>query len=196
MLENVSNLALPIFAFYLITFCNFTKELIGCKIQDYLNKNMYGKHLIGFILLLFLVILSDPSNTEKNILSNIGYSILIYALFMITTKLSFSLMIVVLVLLLSLYVVGNISKKRKEEQTKQKEAEGSESKETRPLQTDSLETVKAVLISLMGVITVVGFGIYFIEKKREYGKTFSLEKFILGVPVCRNYTPESAKMIK
>lgn len=187
ILDKISELAVPIFAFYLITFCNFTKELIGCKIQEFLNNNMYGKHIIGFILLVFLVIWSDQSNTEKNLLINLGYSLLIYFMFIITTKLSFPLMVAVLFMLLLVYVVGNISKKRKEE----KKEEDKNKKE----EYDYLKMINLTLVSLIVIISVTGFGIYYVEKKREYGKTFSLEKFIIGVPVCKNYTQKSAKII-
>lgn len=187
ILDKISELAVPIFAFYLITFCNFTKELIGCKIQEFLNNNMYGKHIIGFILLVFLVIWSDQSNTEKNLLINLGYSLLIYFMFIITTKLSFPLMVAVLFMLLLVYVVGNISKKRKEE----KKEEDKNKKE----EYDYLKMINLTLVSLIVIISATGFGIYYVEKKREYGKTFSLEKFIIGVPVCKNYTQKSARII-
>lgn len=179
--EKISELAIPIFAFYMIIFCNFLKELIGCEIQTFLNNNMYGKHVIGFILLMFLVVLSDPHNTEKDLLSNLGYSFLIYLLFLVTTKLSFSLIVIVLVLLLTVYIVGNIAKKKKEEK---KEDEYNQ-----------LKTLNLILVSLIAIISAFGFGIYYMEKSKEYGKSFSLTKFIIGVPVCKKYTSTNAKLI-
>ena len=176
-----SNLALPLFAFYLIVFCNFTKELVGCRLQYVLDKNIYAKHFIGILLLFFLVIMTDPNNMEKNLLANVGYTLLIYALFVLTTKISFILMIPVLLLLLVCYITATISKKKKEEK---KEDEYN-----------NLKAIEKIAFVIMCLISIVGFIIYLIEKYREYGKQFSFVKFVLGAPVCRNYTPAAAKII-
>lgn len=176
-----SNLALPLFAFYLIVFCNFTKELVGCRLQYVLDKNIYAKHFIGFLLLFFLVIMVDPSNMEKNLLANVGYSLFIYILFVITTKISFTLMIPVLLLLLVCYIVATIAKKKKEEKKEE--------------EYHNLKMMEKIAFVIMCLISIVGFIIYLVEKQREYGDKFSFSKFILGTPVCRNYTPAAAKII-
>ena len=76
--------------------------------------------------------------------------------------------------------MNNISKKKKEEKKEEEQK--------------SLETMIMVLFSLIVVITIVGNGFYLVEKYNEYGSSFSLNKFILGVPVCKNYTPANAKL--
>ena len=181
-LYDISDLSLPLFAFYLIVFCNFTKELIGCKLMDLLDKNMYAKHLIGFVLLFFLVIMVDSKNMEKNLLINFAYSVLIYILFIITTRLSYYVMLLFLVILLVIYILGTIAKKKKEEN---KEEDYKQ-----------LKYVQSILFIIMCLIGFIGFIFYFIEKYREYRKNFSIFKFIVGDTVCRHYTPQDAKIAK
>jgi len=64
---NISKIIVSVFALYLLIFCNFTKELIGCKFNYILDSNIYYKHFIAFILLLFLIILIDEENINKNL---------------------------------------------------------------------------------------------------------------------------------
>jgi hypothetical protein len=33
-LDNISELGIPLFALYLLIFCNFSKETLGCKLQQ------------------------------------------------------------------------------------------------------------------------------------------------------------------
>lgn len=180
-INNISDLVLPLFAFYLIVFCNFTKELIGCRIQSTFDTNMYGKHFVGFILLFFLIIMVDPNNMEKNLFVNFGYTLLIYILFIVTTKLSFPIMVIVLLLLLVCYILSNIAKKRKQDGKDQ--------------EYQKMKTIQNVLFIIISIISVVGFLIYLLEKYREYGATFSIIKFIFGTVTCRNHTPKQVKII-
>ena len=38
---NISKIIVSVFALYLLIFCNFTKELIGCKFNYLLDTNIY-----------------------------------------------------------------------------------------------------------------------------------------------------------
>ena len=180
-MDKISDLALPLFAFYLIVFCNFTKELMGCSMQKMFDTNIYAKHFIGYILLFFLVIMVDPSNMERDLLANFGFSLLTYALFLITTRLSFPIMMLVLILLLVCYILGTIGKKKKQDN---KEEEYK-----------NIKLAKNIIFIILCVISVIGFVIYVIEKYREYGSKFSVINFIVGTTSCRNHTPNYAKII-
>jgi Ca2+/Na+ antiporter len=180
-LHTISDVSLPLFAFYLIIFCNFTKELLGCKLMHVLDTNIYAKHLIGFVLLFFLVIMVDSKNMEKNLLSNFGYSLMIYVLFIITTRLPYYIMLLFMIILLIMYILGVIAKKKLEEQ---KEEEYKQ-----------LKLAQSILFIILCCIGIIGFIVYFIEKYKEYSSNFSFIKFILGDTVCRNYTPKNAKII-
>lgn len=51
-------------------------SLVGCKLNYLLDTNIYYKHLVAFILLLFLIILIDEENINNDIFYNIAYAIL------------------------------------------------------------------------------------------------------------------------
>jgi len=111
---QITGLSVSIFAFYLLVFCNFTKELLGCRLVNFLDTNIYAKHLVAFILLFFLVILVDQKNMERDLLVNFGWSILIYLLFIITTRISFPFMIALLVLPLTIYILHQPKRKMRQ----------------------------------------------------------------------------------
>lgn len=180
-LDKISEVALPLCALYLLIFCNFTKETLACRLQEVLDKNIYAKHLICFILLFFLIIMADSKNMEQNIFINIGLCVLIYIVFIITTKLSFKLLIVVLILLLASYIIGTIAKKKKEDNNID--------------EYKRLKLAQNIIFIVLCCICVIGFIIYLIEKSREYKSNFSLLKFILGVNKCKHATPSAAKII-
>lgn len=176
----ISNLALPIFAFYLVVFCNFTAELLGCNLLHVLRENMYAKHIIGIILLFFLVIVVNPNFADKNILKNIGITLLIYLWFIITTRSPFSIMVGILVCLISIYII-NIAKDR---YTNEKNEDA----------VNKAQLIQNILTVIAIMLSIVGFGIYLYEKKLEYKEDFSIMKFFSGTTVCKNYTPENARI--
>ena len=45
---------------------------------------------------------------------------------------------------------------------------------------------KDIIYILVLILTLVGFITYFFDKKTEYGKTFTLYKFLLGTPHCHS----------
>jgi len=111
---DISKIIISVFAFYLIIFCNFTKELVGCKLTYLLDTNIYYKHFVAFILLLFLIILIDEDNINNNIFYNIAYAIIIYILFIISTRIYYLIIIIILVLLLLIYILDKLAIKEKE----------------------------------------------------------------------------------
>jgi cytochrome b561 len=142
---------------------------------------MYAKHFVTFMLLFFLVIIVDPNNSEKSILINFGWTILIYILYMITTRVSFPFMVILVIIMMIIYILSKIAKNKLEEK---KEDEYK-----------MLKYVQNILFIIFIILGVVGFLIYMIEKSREYKDAFSIFKFIFGTPVCRKFTPADAKLL-
>ena len=180
-LNNVSDLVIPLFALYLLVFCNFTKETLTCRLSHVLDTNMYAKHFVTFMLLFFLVIIVDPDNSEKGILANFGWTALIYVLYMVTTRVSFPIMVILVLIMMVMYILSKIAK-HKLEQKKEEEYK-------------TLKLAQNILFIILIIFGVVGFLIYFVEKSREYKGKFSFLKFLFGTPVCRKFTPADAKIL-
>jgi Ca2+/Na+ antiporter len=141
---------------------------------------MIVKHIVAWILLVFLVILVNPENADRNIVRTLIISFLVYVWFLMTTRTPFYIMIIIIVLLLIAYILS-ITRQRKEK-------EGDHDGAAKVMSVQYNLTITAI------ILTVVGFVIYYIEKKKEYRSNFSLQNFILGNVKCREYTPIRAQL--
>lgn len=195
MLDVVPNVALPVFAFYLLVACNYVKEIFGCGLQNVLDNSIFAKHAVAFILLFFLVVAVNPELADQKLAQNFALSVGIYIWFIITTRTPFYIMLMVVVLLLASYI-ASIAKSRHaknlaESNPKPSDSAGAEMQARH-------DTAKAwqygLAYAALG-ISIVGFIIYFIEKRREYGSSFTLAKFFSGNLKCRGYTPASVKLV-
>jgi len=172
---EISKVILSIFAFYLLIFCNYTKELIGCKLQNILDTNIYAKHIIAFLLLYFLIIIVDNDNIENTYFYNFGVCFFIHILFIITTRIPYYLIIIILILLIVLYIINKY--KKKEEEKKENK--------------NSNEINKYFYMELSLIFTIflfmsIGFVYYGFEKYCEYDKKFSILTFVIGNIKCKS----------
>lgn len=174
----VPNVALPVFAFYLLVGCNYIKEVIGCQLQHVLDNNMLAKHVVAFLLLYFLVVIARPEGSTR-VFYNLLVSAGIYAWFIVTTRSPYYIVLPVLVLLLVSYVASIAKDSPRSEEVEKTTAE----------RVQYFSAYTALAISL------IGFGVYLVEKKREYGSRFRLRKFFSGNLRCRGYTPSSARVL-
>ena len=173
--DTAGALALPVFGFYMLIACNFLKELFGCRLQTLLDKSMYAKHVLAFVLLYFLIILAVPENADQNALHNLGVAAVVYIWFVITTHTSFWVMLVVLLLLLGAYL-ASAAKKRHDTHKDKKAAK-------------SAETWQNVLAATAMLLSVMGFFHYVSAKRAEYGKRFTWTRFLAGGTQCATKTP-------
>ena len=167
---------IAIFVFVLIVFGNYLGELFPCRVQAIFNSNMYVKHTLGFLTLLFFVALTIPEVKEQE--NFIGYTTLIYLWFIMMAKCYYTIWFVVFGLVGLLYVLQMY--KGKEEK---KDGEGGAK------DLEMIKNAERVLIIGSFVMTVLGFLVYMGAKKIEYKKNFSYLQFIFGMPSCRGSSP-------
>jgi hypothetical protein len=181
--SSVTFVAPAVFAFYVVIIGNFlSNQLMGCRMQQLLTSNLFIMHLVGFLMLFFVVILVDPANADKNILANLGVAVVVYLWFVMSSKTNIYFTISTICILLTVYII-NAKRLRSAEEKKDDEA-------------NKLLKIQKFLVAIAGILTLVGFVIYLSEKKNEYRDEFSLVHFLFGTPRCRNYTPQSAKVLK
>ena len=157
---------------YLWLLFGFFTSLLGCDLQRLVSQNMYVKHFLALISFFFLFTLLDPNNR-----TNIGHvwlkTILVYLLFVMSTKSKAWASILILILL----IIDQTLK------TQISYVSGLESPDT--AQIARLTRWRRLLYALMVVVIVAGFVHYYIYQKGEYGDQFNLSTFIFGTPKCR-----------
>lgn len=173
LVEFAPNL-IAIFVFVLILSGNYLGELFPCRVQAIFNSNMYVKHTLGFLTLLFFVTLTIPELKEED--NFFGYTTLIYLWFIMMAKCYYTIWFIVFGLVGILYVTqmykGDLKKKEEQQDM------------------GTLKQVESIIVVITGIMTLLGFLIYMGAKKREYAKNFSYLQFVFGMPSCRGKSPK------
>jgi hypothetical protein len=179
---DIVDFAPSVFALYMLIGSNFLPELMGCRLQTALRTSMLAKHSMGIVLAFFLVVVVNPQFADKHLISCIGATLLIYIWFLMTTRSPFPIMLAAISILLVVYIMD--LRKRK------LESEGNAKGDVA-----SLRKYMIALCVIAGIISIIGFGIYMVEKSREYKNGFDFVTFLVGRVDCRNFTPNSAKIV-
>jgi hypothetical protein len=169
--HSIGDLALPVFAFYMLILSNFLGETLGCNLQKIMRYNMFAKHLVGYSLLLFLVIFSDEAN-RRPLAVKIIIAGAIYIWFFFTTKCPAPIMLAVLALLLVTYVIG-----------KQSSGDPEYLEDKGPAR-----KAQTILSASALVLSVAGFAVYVQRKRRDIGTGFSLPLMLTDTLRCAHHS--------
>lgn len=160
-------IAIFLFSFYLLIFCNATYEILGCKLKQTLKSNIYVKHLIAFILLIFLIVLTNENYANKHLFEVLLIAILIYIWFIITTRTNIYIIIIILILLLIIYYLDIKTKYENNEKIK-----------------ENYKYLQITIFIIAIIITIIGFIQYTIKTYNEKKNNFDINKYIFGVINC------------
>jgi hypothetical protein len=182
ILEKMNNLSglieyKALFVLYLIIAANFLAQTFGCKTQYLLNNNMYVKHLIGLFTLFFFVTLLSPVNqnidSDENLyFKKIGITVLLYVLFLLSTRTKGLFFNIFLSLIGFNYILNTYADSLNKDIHKEK--------------IEKIRKVAKIFGRLSIVVLVIGVVFYYQEKKKEYHGEFKISKFIIGNTDCRN----------
>jgi hypothetical protein len=157
---------------------NFIKDMFPCGFQKLFDNSVVLKYILTFFILFTSVILVKPSITKGRTLAFIsGITIFIYIWFIFMAKMNIYFFLLLLFILFILYVfVQYYSYKKLSDEDKKKY---------------DILTITIFILSI--IITVIGFLLYYGEKKYEYKKLFNWKDFFLKNIDC-NFTPPKGSM--
>jgi len=184
---DISGVSVAVFAMYLLVASNYVAEMFGCRLRNLLATNMIVKNFVAYFLLLFLVIVVNPEFSSKKPWVIFVLSLIVYVWFLLTSRTHIYVTLVILFLLMVSYICSVFINQYKAQQKEGDNSSANALKIAKIAQTTS--TYAAI------IITVLGFIFYLVEKKREYGQTFTLGKFFIGNIKCKGYTPKNAKIL-
>ncbi len=130
---------------------------------------MIYKHFFGILTMFFFVLLALPEYKKKGIFNNLGISLFFYSFFLLLAKTHYKFWMTIITSLAILYIISIYRKDLENEVDKKKIL--------------FIENVFGLFI--LG-LSIVGVIIYYLEKKLEYKKKFSLYKFIVGTVTCKH----------
>ena len=178
---------------------NYLGELFPCRVQKVFSNNMIVKHILGFLSLMFFVVLTRPNlYTSTNF---VYISILFYGFFMFLSKLNYVIWFLVFGIFAVIYVLQIYLNQIESENQINRNKIGDntvspDDDDKMPTQniTEKIEMIKdsQKYLFLSSIpITIIGFIHYLGEKKIEYGvKGFNYNNFLFGKPKCKEHSPE------
>lgn len=174
-----------IFIFILLIAAGEILRIFPCSVIDIIENNIYMKHFIGFLTMIFFVVLVVPIPDKKlnNILSK---SVLMYAIFILITKTESQFFIPIIVLLGITYLL--ILKKVEYREEIERNANIQVKTETLT-KIDTIVLINNSILIVIAILIIIGFVLYLGRKKYEYGSDFSYITFMFGKNVCSKTAP-------
>lgn len=147
---------------YLWLLFGFLATQLNCDLQRLMQQVPVVRHLVSLLAFFFLFTLID-SNNRSNLLTTWVKTVLVYILFVLTTKSKWFFAVPVLVLLLV-------------DQSLKKYAQGVKE----PERQRELQQASKVLNAVVFVTIIAGTFDYMLRQKKEYKGRFSYTTFFLG----------------
>jgi uncharacterized membrane protein len=167
-----------VFILYIVLAGRFLDPLIPCHSARLFENSMWLRHLLGFLTLIFFVVIADTEIDDYLPLGSIlAVAGVIYAWFLLSSKMTANWWVFLVLLLAGLYLIDLYESRQKDED---------------PTTAYVLDIVKKVSLGLGAILTFFGFLIYVGEKKLEYKSEFDWGTLLLGTPTCKgtpNKTP-------
>jgi heme/copper-type cytochrome/quinol oxidase subunit 4 len=164
-----------IFLFMIIIFGDYIGKMFPCGFQKLFRNNIHYKYILSFFILFIAIILSNEKLAKnKSIILLFGITCLLYVWFLFMTKMNVYFFISLLVILFVLYAYIQYYDFHKLEEKEKK----------------TYNIITLIFFILAIVITVVGFLLYYGEKKYEYKKMFSWNTFFFDTVICNNNPPK------
>lgn len=151
---------------------NFIAETLGCKTQLNLSNNMYIKHSV-ILLMLYFTLGYVNGGKPVHPLVNFKFSVLIWVIFLMFTKMNPYFTLGFVLLLTINYIIYTFI-----EYYKSIDKDDSRIKK--------LHDIFNGITSTLLVILVIGFTLYFMKQYNDYSDDWSYSKFIFGVTKCNS----------
>lgn len=172
MIEKLNLLLNSVGLLFLVASAGYMSNLLSCGIQNYFTNQMWAKHILVFLTILFYILLfsRDAYKTTVNdewVFPELFLSaIIIYIVFLLMGKLQPSYVVIILIAL-CIHMLISIEVENKNADL-----------------VKVLDFVQLMISGFVGLVIVIGVVVYVYKQRTEYGKNFSAEKFIFGVPKC------------
>lgn len=153
---------------------NYTGGLIGCKLEKIVSTSHPLLKMFYVVLMVYSCFTITDNKTNHHPLKLLLYAFLIVFVFNMFNRQTHYTLVIALFLMISILFVNKLitySEKNKDYTEKT---------------IKNLKKFQDFLMVSLATILTLGFIIYFIEKKNEYGKKFDLITFLVGNEKCKN----------
>ena len=96
---------------YLLVTANFLGDTLGKDAQRVMKNNMIAKHAVILLAIVFAFVLADPNYADKNMDLVLAQAVIVYALFVMSVRLPFPVLALVVALLAGAYLAHRQTKR-------------------------------------------------------------------------------------
>lgn len=161
-----------LFLLFMIIGGNFLAPLFPCRLQNILETNMYVKHILGFLTLLFFVEIAGGSfygHIDQAFIT----SCMLYFWFILTTAMEAKLFMILVILFAIMYLTKMYISRIDKQATPESIA-----------LTKKVVKIEGIFYYLSLAITILGVVKYYRRKSSELGDKFNFITFFLGKYKC------------
>jgi hypothetical protein len=162
-----------LFLLLLIQGGGFITETLGCKTQHLLSNNMFVKQFIIILMIYFTLSFVDKKNIHP--LENMKFTLLIWVLFIMFTKMEIRATLLCFVLLIVNYIIHIYVDHYNEDYEKNKNKIKTLNK--------YYDYVNYMIVACIFIGFITYFYMQYFDKHR---KTFDIFKFLFGINKCKN----------
>ena len=171
---NSFNILKSLLLVFLGVSSNFVAETLGCETQKLFSTNIVAKQAIILLILYFsLTFVSSGISPPVHPGVNMVFAGIIWALYLMFTKMHVETTMVVVALIALNYIIHNYAEYYKSTQHTKKLAR-------------KLNTVYDVINRIIIGCVVIGFGLYFKQQYTDHQSEWSTFTFIFGNVHCKN----------
>lgn len=143
------------------------KKIFSCSFRRLFKSRIFLFIMVYYAIFIYL----ENKHPNENLIKLLGISLLILIIFILTTKSDAKYTLIFLILNSIVYLIDKYL---------------YDNEKFNLLNKEQLNIIRNSLFALSLVIFIIGLIKYFIKKKGEYKKDFSLLKFIVGKEKCKS----------
>lgn len=148
---------------YMILCSHSFMQPSSLELQNLVKNNIVVRHFFGIVTMLFLIVLTTDNHYEAT--RTVVYTIALYTVFLMSTRISIPFLIPFLFMLASVYIIHLYAEKERNEERKKE-----------------LVMAEDVLTFLALLLVLIGFLFHLIVKRIEYNTVSNTFTFVLGKP--------------
>ena len=193
---NKSNVNKIVFIFicFIVIAGGEVRQVLSCQMQKQLRDNMYLKHVVGVLLIFAFIMLEGGWSFDKELqdkkpvswengdsVSSLIYGVILYFIFLVTSKMNYNINILFYLLFFILYLINSERSFLFERSVITKSTNGN------------IELIELILLILALCVGLYGIVEYYLAKVKEYKNNFSNFNFLFGIKECKGLKKKIVK---
>jgi len=167
------NIVKILLLYYALIASSYAGPLLGKQLKEFIQSNRLVQHLVGFMA---LVILINTVTNNQSIIESLKYAILVYILFILTTKLDLHWNIIIISMMFVYYIYE--CKIEEDERELLIDRNVSDEKKKELMNNHYIQNLLMTLVVVS--VVLIGTTLYSHKKHVQYGGGYNMLTYFIG----------------